>query len=433
MTHFKKCCVPFCDSCKPGLPRLILHSFPKDQKVRELWLKNLGLPTDTNHRCVYVCSSHFQPGDYIKQGNRLKDSTVPSLIVKEYCNATGIKSQNTVGKDVRHHPSILRPKKKNNASTSLPCSAVGGKVDAHSHAVEIQHQQVRDVTNTQSADPSACTRNANVLGGIRKNDQDTIQYDETTRNESEELNNSSEVDENILPANCSDCELLELQNFSVGSEVDNIHVDPPIDGTVMESDAQVNIDNQVNVNQPVVNAEPLVQHQSSMHDEPRICREPVLDEEPVRPNPPKFTILSMLRCDEDVIAYTGVNFSILRGLEEAVNLCILQKLDPTIDAVMVDKGFSIETECLESHIELIIPPKLGNERQMPRDEVLRTNKIAAARVHVERTIQRFKVWDVVSSKIQWILIPYIDDIFTIVAGLVNHQNPILSDNRYEKN
>ncbi|KAJ8668900.1 hypothetical protein QAD02_000159 [Eretmocerus hayati] len=111
---------------------------------------------------------------------------------------------------------------------------------------------------------------------------------------------------------------------------------------------------------------------------------------------------------------------------------ILDKLDPTRDAVMVDKGFSIETECLENHIQLIIPPKL-KAKQMPRDDVLLTNKIAAARVHVERAIQRMKLWDIVRSKVQWILIPYIDDIFTIIGGLVNYQNPILSDDRYEVN
>ncbi|KAJ8666775.1 hypothetical protein QAD02_008437 [Eretmocerus hayati] len=100
---------------------------------------------------------------------------------------------------------------------------------------------------------------------------------------------------------------------------------------------------------------------------------------------------------------------------------------------MVDKGFDIETECLENHIQLIIPPKLRKREQMPRDEVLRTNKIAAARVHVERTIQRIKLWDIVRSKVQWILIPYIDDIFTIVGSSVNYQNPILADNKYEMN
>ena len=97
---------------------------------------------------------------------------------------------------------------------------------------------------------------------------------------------------------------------------------------------------------------------------------------------------------------------------------IMQKMDPKIDAIMVDKGFSIENECLEK------------KEQLSKEDVAHTNEIAAARVHVERTIQRFKTYDIVKSKLSWVLIPYIDDICTIVGGLVNLQNPIMADNKY---
>lgn len=86
-----------------------------------------------------------------------------------------------------------------------------------------------------------------------------------------------------------------------------------------------------------------------------------------------------------------------RASDKAIfNHCgLINKLEPTRDAVMVDKGFDILLELLAQFIELIIPPKLGKNEQLSAEEALFTNDIAAARVHVERTIQRFKLFDIV--------------------------------------
>lgn len=59
------------------------------------------------------------------------------------------------------------------------------------------------------------------------------------------------------------------------------------------------------------------------------------------------------------------------------------------DAVMVDKGFRITSECEEAGMKLIIPPFLKN-KTFSFEEVEQTANIAAARVHVERVIQRMK-------------------------------------------
>lgn len=84
-------------------------------------------------------------------------------------------------------------------------------------------------------------------------------------------------------------------------------------------------------------------------------------------------------------------------------MCILQKVDATKDTIMVDKGFSIELERLENLVKLIMPSKLGQSQQMSAETVLHTNRIGAARVHVDRTIQRFKAFDIVKSKISWMI------------------------------
>ena len=53
-----------------------------------------------------------------------------------------------------------------------------------------------------------------------------------------------------------------------------------------------------------------------------------------------------------------------RALDKAIfnQSNILDILEPTRDAIMVDKGFSIEEECAAARIQLIIPPKLGKSK-----------------------------------------------------------------------
>lgn len=110
--------------------------------------------------------------------------------------------------------------------------------------------------------------------------------------------------------------------------------------------------------------------------------------------------------------------------------CIFNNLKPTVDMIMVDKGFDIENECAMNHIKLIIPPKLGKRTQFPKQEVALTADIAAARVHVERAIQRFKMFKIVKHKVAWSLVPYMNDITTVVAALVNVKSPILADDKF---
>ncbi|KAJ8668782.1 hypothetical protein QAD02_000041 [Eretmocerus hayati] len=109
---------------------------------------------------------------------------------------------------------------------------------------------------------------------------------------------------------------------------------------------------------------------------------------------------------------------------------ILDKLDPGRDAIMVDKGFDIEIECLEAHIKLHIPSKLGANSQLSPEESLLTNEIATARVHVERVIQRMKLWKIMKDKVTLTTLPYYDDIVKILAALVNLKPPLLSADKF---
>ena len=69
---------------------------------------------------------------------------------------------------------------------------------------------------------------------------------------------------------------------------------------------------------------------------------------------------------------------------------ILQYLESTRDAVMVDRGFLIDNECLQRQIKLIRPPFMKNRNQFTEAEAIDNREIACARVHIERMHQRIK-------------------------------------------
>lgn len=109
---------------------------------------------------------------------------------------------------------------------------------------------------------------------------------------------------------------------------------------------------------------------------------------------------------------------------------IVSRLERTRDAVMVDKGFSIEEECAEARVKLIIPPKLGKRKQLSELQVQSTMEVASARVHVERTIQRMKQFQVMRNKITVDLAPYMKEVSQVISGIVNLGNSIIDDDGF---
>lgn len=109
---------------------------------------------------------------------------------------------------------------------------------------------------------------------------------------------------------------------------------------------------------------------------------------------------------------------------------LLDKLTPKIDAVMADKGFLIEAECAKREIALIRPPFLRQKKQFDIKERQETKNIAAARIHVERGIQRMKIFKIMSATIPCNMLHIFDDIVTIIAAIVNLSSPILSEERF---
>lgn len=109
---------------------------------------------------------------------------------------------------------------------------------------------------------------------------------------------------------------------------------------------------------------------------------------------------------------------------------ILQRLEPHVDALMVDRGFLIAKECAENNIKLIHPPFLKNKKQFSHGEAVFGRDVSGARVHVERAIQRLKIFKILKDTISCNLIGMCDDIMNVAASLVNLSNSILDDNKF---
>lgn len=103
-------------------------------------------------------------------------------------------------------------------------------------------------------------------------------------------------------------------------------------------------------------------------------------------------------------------------------------LSPGVDQITVDKGFLIEDIYDDHAIKLVRPPFLRQKLQFSK-EALQTRKIAAARVHVERATQHIKLFRILSCRLPWHMVPYVDDIVVVAAGLTNASARILADDK----
>ncbi|XP_068692342.1 uncharacterized protein [Montipora foliosa] len=96
------------------------------------------------------------------------------------------------------------------------------------------------------------------------------------------------------------------------------------------------------------------------------------------------------------------------------------------DSLMADKGFDIQDLLDPIGVTLNIPPFLQMQDQMPANDVLQTQQIAAERIHVERTINKIKNFHIFDQIIPISLAGSINQIWTVCGLLTLFQNPIIS-------
>ena len=92
---------------------------------------------------------------------------------------------------------------------------------------------------------------------------------------------------------------------------------------------------------------------------------------------------------------------------------------------MADKGFTIQ-DLLPLGTSLNIPPFLGQSQQMSPEIVIRTQKIASVRIHVERAIDRIKNYRIWSGVIPLSLFGLVNQMWNICSFLSNVQDPLIS-------
>ncbi|KAJ8665861.1 hypothetical protein QAD02_007523 [Eretmocerus hayati] len=104
------------------------------------------------------------------------------------------------------------------------------------------------------------------------------------------------------------------------------------------------------------------------------------------------------------------------------------------DVVLADKGFpDIKTviDASGKKVLVVMPPFLSDKKEFTKQETEDTYNIASVRIHVERIMQRLRVYKIL-DKIPRNLFPHIDDIIQMCCVLVNLQPPIFSDENSEE-
>jgi len=99
----------------------------------------------------------------------------------------------------------------------------------------------------------------------------------------------------------------------------------------------------------------------------------------------------------------------------------------TGDIVLADKGFSRVTTLFSERNAILIMPAFANpgEPQFSVESMNETCKIARVRVHVERIIQRLKIYDILNHRIPLDLLPHMDQVMRFIGVLVNLQSDIV--------
>jgi len=95
------------------------------------------------------------------------------------------------------------------------------------------------------------------------------------------------------------------------------------------------------------------------------------------------------------------------------------------EAVMCDKGFSIEADLNAIGVEILIPAFLGKRTEFTARELLLNKAISASRIHVERFIKMMKDFKIIRYQVPNTLLDIVSDIVRVCANLVNFNEPFL--------
>lgn len=98
------------------------------------------------------------------------------------------------------------------------------------------------------------------------------------------------------------------------------------------------------------------------------------------------------------------------------------------DAIMADKGFTIEDELKKLGLLLNIPPFAASGKQMSIPDTALTQKIAKYRVHIERVIAKVKTYKILSCRVPTSLFKSINKIWSVCCHLTLFQDVFIKNN-----
>ena len=108
---------------------------------------------------------------------------------------------------------------------------------------------------------------------------------------------------------------------------------------------------------------------------------------------------------------------------------LLKLLEPG-DAIMVGRSFLIDEVWQKNRWKYIRPPSLKDKNQFSKAESIMTSKIAAARIHIERSNQPIKTFKFLGTTLPGNHVPLLEDIFIVICATINMSSPILSDTKF---
>ena len=95
---------------------------------------------------------------------------------------------------------------------------------------------------------------------------------------------------------------------------------------------------------------------------------------------------------------------------------------------MADRGFEIQDLLVPHGLILNMPPFKGNNASLSAEDVVKTQRIASARIHVERAIGRVKTtFQILSGDIPLAMTGSLNQIWAVCALLTNFFGPLIKD------
>ena len=103
---------------------------------------------------------------------------------------------------------------------------------------------------------------------------------------------------------------------------------------------------------------------------------------------------------------------------------------PAGSAVMADKGFFIDEALKQNNSKLFRPPFLRGQKQLTEIQCEENKGIASARVHVERAIQRIRIFKIFNNTCEKNMVGVMDELMFIACAITNLSKPILAQSRF---